>query len=189
MRDDLMSGVEFAHNLLKQHIDEGAVVVDATVGNGYDTVFLAKLVGAEGKVIGFDVQNKAIINTKKRLIKAGLINRVTLYQTGHEKLELYLKEQPDAILFNLGYLPGSDKQIITEKDTTLAAIQSGFKVLKKRGIIILVIYTGHPGGKAEAQALLNYASKLKQEEANVLVYKFLNQENEPARVLAIKKRY
>lgn len=188
MPNDFMTGVEFSHDLFKQHIKRGAFVIDATVGNGHDTVFLAKLVGEKGKVIGFDIQKKAIINTRKRLSEAGLIDRVELYQTGHENLELYLKEQPDGILFNLGYLPGSDKQIITQKETTLAAVKSGLRLLKKKGIMVLVIYTGHPGGKEEEQALLSYASELKQEEFNVLVYKFLNQDNEPAKVLAIKKR-
>lgn len=188
MRKDFMTGVEFSHDLFKQHLNPGAYVIDATVGNGYDTVFLAELVGETGKVVGFDIQKKAITNTRIRLTKAGLLHIVELYQTGHENMILHLKKQPDGILFNLGYLPGSDKEIKTQEKSTLTAVKTGLQLLKSKGIMVLVIYTGHQGGKEEEKALIEFTAGLKQEEFNVLLYSFLNQNNEPAKVLAIKKR-
>ena len=51
---------EMAHLWLRERVNAGAFVVDATTGNGHDTVFLAELVGVDGKVIAFDIQADAL---------------------------------------------------------------------------------------------------------------------------------
>lgn len=188
MKQDFRQGVEFSHDLFRKHLDEGASVIDATVGRGYDTEFLAKLVGKSGRVRGFDIQKQAIEATEKRLQEAKLEDRVELIQAGHEKLADHITESIDGILFNLGYLPGSNKEIITRPETTIQAVESGLQLLNSRGIIVLVVYLQHSGGRDEQKALLDYVGRLDMEDYNVLQYKFLNQENKPPQVIGIKKR-
>lgn len=184
---DVISAVEFSHQLISDHVLSGSVVVDATVGNGNDTVFLAELVGVDGFVYGFDIQQDALDKTAVKLKKANLTDRVKLYHSGHEKMTDYFDKPVNGILFNLGYLPGGDKSIVTRKETTIQAVNDGLDLLDNEGIIVLVIYTGHPGGREERDLLLKMVADLDNKEYNVLNYKFLNQLNSPE-VLAIKKR-
>ena len=111
-----------AQDRIAQSLQPGQFAIDATMGNGHDTLFLAELVGAEGRVFGFDIQQQALANTRQRLADAGLENRATLIQGGHEHMELLLPSrvvgQVSAIMFNLGYLPGGDKHTVTRPETT-----------------------------------------------------------------------
>ncbi|MFW5971901.1 MAG: class I SAM-dependent methyltransferase [Bacillota bacterium] len=184
---DFWQGVEFSHMLLKEYIIKGDTVVDATAGNGHDTVYLANLVGREGKVWSFDIQKAAIYNTRKKLMERSLENRVELIKDGHQNLEKYINKKIKAMVFNLGYLPGGDKEITTEKNTTLAALDKGLSLLTNGGLIVLVIYTGHPGGIDELNTILCYTSELDENIYNVLKYNFINQDTSP-QVLAIIKR-
>ena len=54
----------FAKTLIKQHIQDDSIVIDATCGNGNDTLFLAEQV-PNGKVFGFDIQKK-LLNIQKK---------------------------------------------------------------------------------------------------------------------------
>lgn len=185
---DFMQGVEFSHFLCEKHIAKGALVVDATAGNGYDTVFLAKLVGPEGRVYAFDIQQKAIDNTKSKLERNGISDRVVLIKDGHQNLLNYVRNNIDGVLFNLGYLPGGDKKVVTKKETTFKALRDSINILKKGGIIVLVIYTGHPGGQNEYNVVLDYSKNLDSRIFNVVHYNFINQKNPPAQVFGIIKR-
>ena len=100
----------------------------------------------------------------------------------------YIEESLNAVIFNLGYLPGGDKEIITKSTSTIKALNKALELLEVKGIIILVIYTGHPGGKEERDALLKYSTDLNYKKYNVLNYKFLNQPGPPPEIIAIKKR-
>lgn len=174
--------------LFKEHINEGAVVVDATAGNGRDSVFLAELVGDKGRVYSFDIQKKAIENTERRLSEKNLLKRVKLIEDSHSKLEKYINEKEiDGMIFNLGYLPGGNKGIVTRSEPTLSALEKGLDLLKTGGIIVLVIYTGHPGGREELNGILGLSAELSADEYNVLRYHFINQEN-PPQLLAVIKR-
>ena len=93
----------------------------------------------------------------------------------------------DAAIFNLGYLPKGDKSVVTKPQTTIAAIEDIFQILSKEGIIILVIYHGHPEGKIEKDALFDYLTQIDQEQAHVLQYQFINQQNNPPFICAIEK--
>lgn len=185
----LKTALQFSHQLLKEIIKEGDQVIDATVGNGHDTAFLAHLVGSNGHVYGFDIQATAIEQTTKLLTEANLHN-VTLYQQGHETIEETLPAEIPlkAAIFNLGYLPKSDKSIITKPNTTLAAVKQILPRLVQGGQIILVVYYGHPGGTEEKNAVEEYVTSLPQEEYNVLCYQFINQRNAPPFVFAIEKK-
>ena len=182
----------FARELLAQALTEGDAAVDATAGNGHDSCYLAKLVGPTGHVYSFDVQETAIVATKTRLLNESLADRVHLFHTGHEQaVEKILPEHLSilkAAIFNLGYLPGSDKSITTQAETTITAINGLFDAMPAGGIIVLVIYHGHAEGAVEKEAVLDYVQQLPQEKAHVLQYGFINQKNAPPFIIAIEKR-
>ncbi|WP_456277926.1 class I SAM-dependent methyltransferase [Bacillus sp. AK128] len=179
----------FARTLLTKVIEPGDLAIDATVGNGHDTVFLAELVGEVGHVYGFDIQSEAISQTQARLQKHSLQNRVTLFRQGHEHISKLIPANPvSGAIFNLGYLPGGDKEIVTTPNTTISAIEQILTLLKPEGIIVLVIYHGHPEGQTERDQLLEYVSNIDQMKAHVLQYQFLNQQNHPPFIIAIEKR-
>lgn len=188
MQKDFFNAVEFSHLLLKENVAAGDIVIDATAGNGHDSKFLADLVGAAGKVYSFDIQKEAITETNELLEKNGLAAQVQLIMDSHANLDQYLNKKIAAAIFNLGYLPGGNKEIITRKESTITALEKSINLLKKNGIIILVIYSGHPGGAEEKNGILDFASKLNYKEFNVLNYEFLNQPGPPPQILAIKKR-
>lgn len=177
----------FAKQLLVSAVEPGDTVVDATAGNGHDTLFLTELVGEHGHVYAFDVQGEAIQATTKKLEEANKLEIATLIQDGHENLHLYIQQEISAAIFNLGYLPGSDHEIITTGKSTLQAIESLLHLLKIGGIIVLVVYLGHPGGKEEKEALLSYVHHLPQSFAHVISYQFINQQNNPPFIIAIEK--
>ncbi len=148
---------EQAQAFISGHIQEGDGVIDATVGNGHDTAFLARLVGAGGKVFGFDIQPAAIETAREKLARLGLARRVEWICDCHGKLARHIPEdwhgRIQAVMINLGYLPGSDKRITTHPRTTLAALSQALDLLSPTGRISIIAYTGHGGGQEEANAI------------------------------------
>ncbi|WP_018664015.1 tRNA (mnm(5)s(2)U34)-methyltransferase [Heyndrickxia acidiproducens] len=189
---NMLSVIQFAHALMEKTVPEGGFAIDATAGNGLDTAFLAGLTGESGKVFAFDIQKTAVNRTAVRLQKAGLENRVQLFQTGHEHagecIPAFYHGKISGALFNLGYLPKSDKSIITRPETTISAVRQILDMLQTGGIIAIVVYHGHDGGGYERDQLLKFAKTLDQKQAHVLQYGFINQENHPPFVIAIEKR-
>lgn len=182
----------FARNLLELAVKPGDIAIDATVGNGHDTIYLANLVGSTGRIYGFDIQDEALMSCKTKLREHDLQERVTLFYTGHEHVmecipPLHFGKITGAI-FNLGYLPGGDKNIVTVPQTTIQAIDQLLGIMAPEGIIVIVIYHGHPEGAVERDYLLRYVKSLDQSIAHVLEYKFLNQKNNPPFIIAIEKR-
>ncbi len=176
----LKNAVELSHFYLKQFVKEGSFVVDATCGNGGDTLFLAELVGENGLVFGFDIQEDAINHTKKRLEDAGVSDRVHLFLDGHENMESYLTDKiADAFVFNLGYLPKGDHSLHTKSDTTVLAIQTAIKHLKKEGIIAVSIYHGGDSGYEERDGVLSYLETLDKHNYNVIIHNYTNKPNDP----------
>ncbi|MBU5212639.1 class I SAM-dependent methyltransferase [Heyndrickxia sp. FSL K6-6286] len=188
----LMKVIDFAHSLLKESVTKKEIVVDATVGNGYDTEFLANLVGPEGRVFGFDIQKMAIEQAKRYLAEKTCTENIVLINKGHETLKDSIPEQYHGqvagAIFNLGYLPGGDKQIITHGNTTINALKQLLEIMKPGALIVLVIYHGHPGGEIERDQVLNFVQTIDQKKAHVLQYQFINQINQPPFVIAIEKR-
>lgn len=158
----LRGPVSFTHLMIRNFVGAGDKAVDATCGNGNDTLLLAKMTGSAGHVWGFDIQGDAIAETGRRLSEAGLAERVTLLQAGHEEMELYVKDPVKAILFNLGYLPGSDRSIITRPETTGAAIAQSLKLLAPGGIVMITVYPGHGGGGDEKLLIDEWSAGLDQ---------------------------
>lgn len=174
--------LEMAHDFLAQVITPEDIVVDATMGNGHDTLFLAKLAK---QVYAFDIQNQALEKTSQRLEEAGLSN-VNLILQGHETVDQFVTEVKAAI-FNLGYLPSADKSIITQPQTTLEALEKLCQMLVKGGRIAIMIYYGHEGGDIERDAVLDFVSQLPQQEYTATIYRTLNQINNPPFLVMIEK--
>jgi SAM-dependent methyltransferase len=182
----------FARTLLRSFCAPGDIAIDATCGNGNDTLFLSKLVGKNGQVFAFDIQEQAIEKSKLRLTENQADANVTFFHASHDEMIKQLPEfaigKASAAIFNLGYLPGSDKSITTKGTSTIDAIKQLLQILKSEGIIILVIYHGHEEGKREKDLVLDFVKNLDQKKAHVLQYDFINQKNDPPFVVAIEKR-
>ena len=182
----IKKGLLFARELIQGFAYPGAVAIDATAGNGKDTLILSESVGAKGKVYAFDIQEIAI-NSLNMQINGLKDNNVKVINDGHENLDKYVKEPVDIVTFNLGYLPGGDHNIITKGETSLIALKKSLSLLKRPGLISIVSYTGHPGGKEENEILKKYLKNLKQKEYNVISYRLINQINNPPELIAIER--
>ena len=174
--------LEMAHDFLAQVITQDDIVVDATMGNGHDTFFLAKLAK---QVYAFDIQEQALEKTSQRLQEAGLTNAELILQ-GHETVDQFVTEVKAAI-FNLGYLPSADKSIITQPQTTIEALDKLCHMLVKGGRIAIMIYYGHEGGDIEKDAVMDFVSQLPQQEYTATIYRTLNQINNPPFLVMIEK--
>ncbi|USG68026.1 methyltransferase domain-containing protein [Brevibacillus ruminantium] len=179
--------LEVARNLIRERVSPGETVIDATMGNGNDTLFLATLVGQEGKVVAYDIQPQAIEKTRERLQRERVLERVEMKLASHEEMEL-LSDSAGAIMFNLGYLPGGNKEITTQASSTVRAISAGLSILKPGGIMTVMIYWGHAAGSTEKEAVLAYCSQLSQMEYLVLHYQYINQQNQAPFLIAIERR-
>jgi methylase of polypeptide subunit release factors len=175
--------IPYAHDVILNYINKDSICVDMTVGNGNDTLFLAQNCK---HVHGFDIQLQAIENTKD-LLETNQVSNVTLYQTSHEYIKEYVNEC-DCIVFNLGYLPSSDKEITTTFDTTYKAIKEGLDVLNKDGIMVITVYPGHTEGAKESRQLLNVLKELPSKYYSVLVYQFINKDKSPYNIFIEKIR-
>lgn len=181
------NAVELIHLLISQSVPAGGIAVDATAGNGYDTLFLARLVGPEGKVYAIDVQEQALTATRMLLDKHGLGNRVVLFKAGHEDMDKLVEGPIDAAIFNLGYLPGGDHSIVTRTETTLKALRSALDLLRPGGRAGLVAYTGHSGGREEFNQLEHMAASLDSKMYQVIRINIINRSVIAPVVIVIEK--
>jgi len=156
----LRGPVPLSHLFLHSFLRNGDSAVDATCGNGHDTLQLARLVGARGHVWGFDIQEQAITETARRVAEAGLSSRITLQQRGHEELADHVTGPLQVVLFNLGYRPGGDRSIITRPDTTGSALEQALGLLAAGGIVVVTVYPGHDGGAEEQSTVERWAARL-----------------------------
>lgn len=178
-----MSIVQKAHQHLKHIVKTGDIAIDATFGKGYDTLFLAEKVGVTGKVYGFDIQPIALEITQELLKKKNLSSQVELFLESHEKMENFLPPDIEgkvkAIIFNLGYLPQTDKKVITQPETTLPALDFSLTLLCPQGRLIVTVYLGHKGGSEEWEAVKRWIDQIDLEQFKV-AYEFPQPEDPTA---------
>jgi predicted methyltransferase len=185
--------VGWSHLLLEDRLRPGDVVVDATLGNGHDTLFLCGCVLPGGHVYGFDVQEKAVESTRRRLLENGVAQAdFTLYHAGHEALAVCLPEglrhQVAAVMFNLGYLPGSDKECITQTSTTLSAVAAAVEWIRPSGLVTIAVYPGHEGGAEEARQLAAWSATLDPRAFEVQHLRPVNRSAAPPECWVVWKR-
>lgn len=188
MANDFRSARFWARELIEGATFEGAQVIDATMGNGHDTLWLCELVGESGRVYAFDVQPEAVERTRQRLVDASVADRAHLFCAGHERMGEFVNESVDAVVFNLGWLPGAEHGVTTRTDTTLRAVNAALKLLKEDGLMTVCIYPGHDEGTRELNALMEWGAHLDDCRYDVLLKTYLNQPNNPPRMLAVKKK-
>ena len=179
--------VSIAQMFVGEILSDGANAVDATVGNGEDTLFLASSVGPTGQVYGFDIQEPAIATTVKKLMQYQLNDRVKLFTDTHENMASLVNVQVNAVMFNFGYLPGGNHSIITRAETSLVALQQSLELLAPGGRISLVLYTGHKGSAEECTEIEKYVSKLENKLYNVIKLNFYNRKNPSPFLILIEK--
>lgn len=156
-----MRVTEQAHRAVRQVVKAGDHVIDATAGNGHDTLFLARLVGPQGKVTAIDVQDEAIESTRRRLHEDGIVDdRALLVQDSHSSMQRHLDEPVTAVMFNLGYRPGGDHRRTTSREETVVALAMAWSALRIGGILSVVCYRGHPGAAEEAEGVCEFARAL-----------------------------
>lgn len=175
-----MNTLSLVHQKLEQFIRPGSFVIDATAGNGRDTVFLCGLTGKKGRVLAFDIQQQAVDNTKRRLTESGWEKTGEVVLDSHANMAKYAAPGTvDCIVFNLGWLPGGDHTIFTHADSTIAAIEAGLELLKDGGLMCVSIYYGGASGYEERDALLEYVKTINPDQYTVLVTQFANRAGDP----------
>ena len=173
-RPDL-SAVEFSHRFLSSQLHEPELCIDATCGNGLDTLFLCGL-SQGGKVIALDIQPSAAENTRRRLEESGIDEkRFRVICADHAELDRYAGEgTADAVLFNFGWLPGADHSVHSQAEGSLSAVRKALKLLRHGGILSAVLYSGKVIGSTEKEALLAFFEALPLTEYTVLICRFAN---------------
>lgn len=187
-----ISLAETAHYLLREHLKAGDIAIDATMGNGHDCLFLAESVGSAGHVYGFDIQEQALVATRQRLYQHRMTDRVSLFQASHADMRQYIPSaaqgQISVVMFNLGYLPGTDKTVMTQSQTTLQAIQTACALLADPGIMTVMAYPGHAGGAEETLTLQSWLQGIDSARFSVeTIFSQHHQEHAP-RLFVIRKR-
>ena len=149
--------IELHKHFILQHLGEGEVAVDFTMGNGNDTLFLSKTVGETGRVYAFDIQEDALTSTRAHLSLNGAPENYELICASHHRVREFVHEPIKAGMFNLGFLPRSqNKRVTTMRETTMPAVEAAIDMLLPDGVLIIAIYPGHEEGALEGEMLREY---------------------------------
>ena len=171
--------LDLQKHFILTHLHEGDVAVDFTMGNGHDTEFLSKTVGPDGHVFAFDVQEQALASTSENLKKANCPENYTLILDSHHNVKKYVDVPIKAGMFNLGYLPGSDKTVTTMRKTTLPAIEAAIELMDRDAIILVAVYPGHAEGDAEGKMICEYLSGISRYKLCATRVNILNSPTSP----------
>lgn len=179
---------DFSRKIIEKYAPNAKVAVDATMGNGHDTLRLLEHLRPEAKLYSFDIQERAIEKTKDKLLKSDLkCNNYKLICDGHENLDQYIEEAISFAIFNLGYLPGGDHEKTTMWETTKQAVAKVLKHLETNGLLAIVVYPGHEAGSEESKGLASYLVSLEQADFSVMKLEVINQINKPPFIYLIER--
>jgi Putative rRNA methylase len=188
------SHLDLAHSYWEDLLQKGDWAIDATCGAGNDTVQLAKLLHHRGGggVVAMDIQEEAIARTQRLVeqslpLEARLL--VHLYHQSHSDFPQVVAEKSvKLIVYNLGYLPGSDKKLTTMTQTTLESVKKAMGLLHLGGALSITCYPGHAEGALEEKALLSMTETLSSAIWNVCYHSFPNRLRAPTLLLIQKNR-
>jgi hypothetical protein len=184
--------IKLAHHYWKTHLKPGDIAIDATCGNGQDSLYIAKHVLTEnsGALYLFDIQQIALDQTRLRLsseLNAMQISRVHFCHLNHSEFCQTIKpETVSLIAYNLGYLPGGEKSITTLTETTLMSLNNALSLIKPGGLISVTCYPGHAEGLKEEEAILNWSSQCNPSLWSCCLHKWINKPKSPS-LLIIQK--
>lgn len=169
-----------SHRFIKRHLPEGCFAIDATAGNGGDTLLLCECVGKAGRVLAMDIQPQAVENTRALLQEKSWSDMAQVVLDSHANMDRYAQpESADCVVFNFGWLPGGSHDVFTRKESSLEAIEKGLACLKPGGIMSLCVYYGRNNGYEERDAILEYVKGLDHRSYTVMVVDFANRINDP----------
>lgn len=165
-----LSLTQVAHQYLQSVLQAGDLAIDATAGNGYDSVVCAQCIQPGGELHFIDCQAQAITATEQRLaqiqgLQCRLIPRLGDHAQVLARLQARFTGRAKAIIFNLGYLPGSDKRIQTQAHSTRCALEAAQQLLHPKGLMLVTAYRGHPGGQEEADCVAQWMEQAVQNGA------------------------
>ncbi len=182
------SALDIINRVIDESVHEGDICIDATAGRGNDTLHLCRLVGDSGRVTAYDIQQDAVDSTKALLESNGLAHRADVRLQSHSEMDSHHEEGTVSLItFNFGWLPKGDHNIFTQKETSIAAIEKGLKLLKNGGIMTLIIYYGRETGFEERDALQEYLPTLDSRMYTVVEMPFVNRPNCPPIPIVIIK--
>ncbi|MEY3807307.1 MAG: hypothetical protein RI893_283 [Pseudomonadota bacterium] len=186
-----ISLINTAHDLILNVLKPGDIALDATVGNGHDTLFLAEQIAPSGQVYGFDIQPSAIASTLERFRQTPWSDCLTLIQASHadmaDNIPATLHGKISAIMFNLGYLPGGDKSVITLTESTLTALTIASRILARDGILTVLAYPGHPGGDSETNQVQCWCEQLNSNQFTVDTFYSTEHKDSAPRLFVLRK--
>ncbi len=176
--------------ILADIVSPGDTVVDATCGNGHDSLFLASLIGAEGRLISMDVQDGAVAATSAGLASGSIVPRYQVILTSHERLSEVVDQdgKVSAVVFNLGYLPGGDKSLITRAESTVNGLMQATELIRPSGAVLVTVYAGHDGGRDEAEAVDQFISSLNPKRFSIARHQWLSRSSKSPYVLIIQRK-
>lgn len=179
---------EWCRSLIRARVKPGDLCIDATMGNGHDTLFLGQLAGPSGQVLAFDIQQAALDATETLLDGQEGLAPISLFLDSHANMGNYAKPGTvSCIVFNLGYLPSGDHSIATHTESTIAALEQGLELLKTGGYISLCIYSGGDSGFEERDGVLEYLRGLDPKRFLVILSCYYNRPNDPPIPVGIYK--
>jgi hypothetical protein len=183
--------IKLSHTLIENFLKKDYICVDATLGNGYDALFLANLFKKLKlkKIFGFDIQKKAIENSKallKKYIDKDILKNIIFFLDSHEDFSKYLNEKINLFIYNLGYLPSSNKTITTLASTTIKSLKSAFEYLSEKAAICITLYPGHYNGEIEKKEVLEFLKTIDYKKYSILHYNWINRNKSPS-VIWIEK--
>lgn len=185
-----LTAVRFVQDYLAAHLPHPKLCIDATCGNGGDTACLCRLVGPEGRVLGFDIQPEAIASTRKHLEQLGVpASRYELHCQSHaDLLQIVQPGTADAVMFNFGWLPGADHAVFSTAQSSIPALQAALGAVRPGGVVSAILYSGQVIGTDEKQTVLEYLRALPLKSFTVLVCDFANwAETAPLPCIILKK--
>ena len=168
-----LTAVELTHRFLRSTLAPGGLYLDATCGNGGDTAFLCRLVGKEGRVLGFDIQPEAIASTRQNLARKGLA--AELHCDSHANLLQYVQPGTvDAVMFNFGWLPGADHGVFSHAQSSIPALEAALEALRPGGVLSAILYSGKVIGSDEKTEILQWMRSRPLKQCTALVCGFAN---------------
>ena len=185
-----LTAVKLVQDFLAARLADPRLCIDATCGNGGDTAFLCRLVGKEGRVLGFDIQPEAIASTRARLEQARVpAGQYALHCDSHAHLLQYVQPgTADAVMFNFGWLPGADHAVFSTADSSIPALEAALQAVRPGGVVSAILYSGAVIGTDEKQAVLAWLRALPLKDFTVLVCDFANwAETAPLPCFILKK--
>ncbi len=178
------SHLDLAHRYWSELLSVGDHVIDATCGNGRDTVILATL-GA--KTYSIDIQQNALNEAKLKVESKGIAQLVTFIKGCHSKFPEEIESHSvKLIVYNLGYLPGGNKDVTTQVTTTLKSLEHALDLLVAGGMISITCYPGHEEGKREEEQLLYFCQNLSPREWSCCHHRWINRKLSPSLIILQK---